>query len=289
MTVGPEIAMVPCTPSGCGMKVAGSTIARDAATGTPTPPAGPKAPPAGGCEMGICSDMEYVPSTGTPNVAESACWLGKERAAAPERIKRRLWAGVPPRSSKCLTISMWMVGTAEYQVGRGSAAKASTMPAEVKAGKQEIWPPAARLARMDPDRPPMWKRGITFKQTSDGPRSKLLPSITAFATSWPCRSGTPLGVDVVPDVRRRRHTSSARRGTGAPDGSPSLLVTAKSNRPGWVGGRSEAVCTRIGAPPPRPLPPPPLFPLSLPSTSVFRSSSNSSTALCSPADGKPSK
>jgi len=79
---------------------------------------------------------------------------------------------------------MWMVGTAEYHVGRGLAASASTTPAAVKAGKQEIWPPAARLAKMDPDSPPMWKRGITFRQTSAGPSSKLLPSSTALVTSW---------------------------------------------------------------------------------------------------------
>eukprot|EP00967_Tisochrysis_lutea_P061215 scaffold78403_cov30-Tisochrysis_lutea.AAC.4 len=170
-------------------------------------------------------------------------------------MKRRLWTGGMPLSSKCLTASMWIVGTAEYHVGRGSAASASTIPTALKEAKHEICAPAARLARIDPESPPMWNSGMTLRHMSSGVSWKLLPSSSALRTSWPWRRGTPLGMDVVPDVLRSRQTSSADR--------ESCTSSA----------RGLAVCTEIRFRPPR----------------AMSSSWSSSTAVRSPAEASPSK
>ena len=69
MMVGPDTAIRPGLPLGCGTKVSGSTIASEEAMGTPTEPCFPSvsmldATPTGGCEIGICSVMEYVEKMG---------------------------------------------------------------------------------------------------------------------------------------------------------------------------------------------------------------------------------
>ena len=60
---------------------------------------------------------------------------------------------------------MWMVGTAEYQVGRGGVPRAAWKAAGEKGARHATLEPAAHEPSIDAERPPMWKSGMAFKQT----------------------------------------------------------------------------------------------------------------------------
>ena len=104
---------------------------------------------------------------------------------------------------------MWIVGTAEYQVGCGSAASAALNFSGEKESRHVTEPPEASVARTDAERPPMWKSGMALRHTSFSEISIVPDSSKPFRTSALCRSGTPFGFDVVPDVRKSSTTSSS--------------------------------------------------------------------------------
>mmetsp|Transcript_22239 Transcript_22239/g.62389 ORF Transcript_22239/g.62389 Transcript_22239/m.62389 type:complete len:264 (-) Transcript_22239:1307-2098(-) len=162
--------------------------------------------------MGICSDMLYVGITGTPQNSMSLMASNWESAAAPVRMKRSLCEGARPPSREAARFStaMWIVGTAEYHVGCGFPPVSSSRKAWASnLGMQVTEPPAATVARIEHERPPMWNSGMAFRQQSSCRSWRLAARTAPLEASAPALSGTTFGLDVVPDVRRSRPLPAA--------------------------------------------------------------------------------
>src|SRR5215207_922538 len=107
-----------------------------------------------------------------------------------------------------------MVGTAVYQVGPSSLSQPGMRAAE----KPSVQITEAPLLSDDisaPISPWMWKSGITLRQRSEAPSSRLAAMLAAEATRLRWRSGTSFGFDVVPEVGRMRATSDSLGGATA--------------------------------------------------------------------------
>mmetsp|Transcript_4100 Transcript_4100/g.9181 ORF Transcript_4100/g.9181 Transcript_4100/m.9181 type:complete len:211 (+) Transcript_4100:2904-3536(+) len=137
---------------------------------------------------------------------------------------------------------MWIVGTAEYQVGCGSAASAALNFSAEKESRHVTEPPEASVARTDAERPPMWKSGMALRHTSFSEISIVPESSRPFRTIALCRSGTPFGFEVVPDVRKSSTTSSSPVSSGFKSYAWGMVGSGmSSNSPGNASSPTLAV------------------------------------------------
>eukprot|EP00964_Phaeocystis_antarctica_P069536 scaffold42267_cov66-Phaeocystis_antarctica.AAC.5 len=141
------------------------------------------------------------------NESERVVWRNPFVLEVEEWVRMAVVFGVP-------SPAMWIVGTAEYQVGCGSAASAALNFSAEKESRHVMEPPEASVARTDAERPPMWKSGMALRHTSFSEISIVPESSRPFRTIAPCRSRTPFGFDVVPDVRKSSTTSSSPVSSG---------------------------------------------------------------------------
>src|SRR5579862_5356528 len=109
-----------------------------------------------------------------------------------------------------------MAGTAVYQVGRNSASQPKNCVTS-KPDVQTTLDPAASPASRPEIKPCPWKIGSTFSNRSRGPSDKWEPTLPADRQTLACVSGTVLGRDVVPDVRRMNASSVVEENSSCPD------------------------------------------------------------------------
>src|SRR6516225_7026155 len=125
-----------------------------------------------------------------------------------------------------------MVGTAVYQVGRASSSQRKKLSA-LKPGVHTTSPPAASEERTAAISPWMWKSGMMLRQRSSGRSAKVAPMCLAEAAMLACDSGTNFGRDVVPEVWRRRATSS---GVAKPEAAEPKEGPSSANAPAGPAG-----------------------------------------------------
>ena len=112
-----------------------------------------------------------------------------------------------------------IVGTAEYQVGRGSTLSASKKAsAEERPAVATTQAPETAVASTLTAMPWMWKSGMMLIATSEDSSCSVDAMQSTPLVMLPCVSGTIFGFLVVPDVCSTIATSS-RRGHARPPGS----------------------------------------------------------------------
>mmetsp|Transcript_46668 Transcript_46668/g.129892 ORF Transcript_46668/g.129892 Transcript_46668/m.129892 type:complete len:250 (+) Transcript_46668:423-1172(+) len=95
---------------------------------------------------------------------------------------------------------------------------------------QITWLPEHRTALRLQAMPPMWKKGIAFRQTSAAVSCKDLAIASAPWCKFLRLNGTTLGFAVVPDVRSNKHNRSPPLSAGAvpPSGEPPAIPLVRT-------------------------------------------------------------